>query len=82
MMLMMKMMMVMTVLMMMIMMMMMVVMMLLMVMVVMMMMKGKGDIATRRSVILRFIAGSSAEEMTVFMELVMEPCKHLITGKR
>ncbi|XP_063970096.1 small subunit processome component 20 homolog [Lytechinus pictus] len=40
--------------------------------------QGKGGIAIRRSVILRFIAGSTSEEMKVFMDLVMEPCKHLI----
>ncbi|XP_071486938.1 small subunit processome component 20 homolog [Diadema antillarum] len=40
--------------------------------------QGKSGIATRRSVILRFIAGSSAAEMKVFIDLVLEPCQHLI----
>ena len=43
--------------------------------------QGKGGGAVRRNIILRFLAGSQSEtEMDVFMELVMQPCQHLIQG--
>ncbi|XP_071941723.1 small subunit processome component 20 homolog [Antedon mediterranea] len=40
--------------------------------------QGRAGSAQRRSVILRFLAGSEEEELRVFIDLVTEPCLHLI----
>ncbi|XP_071791922.1 small subunit processome component 20 homolog isoform X2 [Asterias amurensis] len=42
--------------------------------------QGKSGGAVRRATILRFIAGSTASEMGVFLDLVLEPCQPIIKG--
>ncbi|XP_022111823.1 small subunit processome component 20 homolog [Acanthaster planci] len=40
--------------------------------------QGKSGGAVRRSTILRFIAGSSSNELSVFLDLVLEPCRQVL----
>ncbi|XP_033113828.1 small subunit processome component 20 homolog isoform X2 [Anneissia japonica] len=40
--------------------------------------KAKAGCAQKRSVILRFLAGSEESELGEFIDLVIEPCKHLL----